>query len=153
MPRLSRLSCANAVVAVGLLTTSPALAQAVPSEAPAAGTTVEHHERDQAMAILGCAVRDPNGKIIGRLVDVLVDPEGQPSAAVVDFGGFLGVGSRKVAVAWSALRVVTEDKTVAIQLNLTADQLKAAPEYKDASKNPVPVVAPPVSQGAEPPPP
>jgi hypothetical protein len=133
-----------------LVLTAPALAQAVPSDAPTGGAAVESHERDRAMAILGCAVRDPNGKVIGRLIDVLVDPEGQPSAAVIDFGGFLGVGSRKVAVAWSALRIVTEDKTVAIQLNLTADQLKVAPEYKDASKSPVPVVAAPASGGPGP---
>ncbi len=150
MPRSARCFHANAILAASLSLTPPALAQAVPSDAPPAGAAVESHQRDRAMAILGCAVRDPNGKVMGRLVDVLVDPEGQPSAAVIDFGGFLGVGSRKVAVAWSALRIVTEDKVVSIQINLTADQLKGAPEYKDASKNPVPVIGAPPSGAPEP---
>ncbi len=58
---------------------------------------------EQAMAILGHTVTDPDGKNIGRLVDVLVGAEGEPQAAVIDFGGFMGVGSRKIAVQWSAL--------------------------------------------------
>ena len=40
---------------------------------------------------------------MGRIVDVLVDPNGQVRAAIIDFGGFLGVGSRKIAVEWGAL--------------------------------------------------
>ena len=41
---------------------------------------------------------------MGRIVDVIVNRSGQVRAAIIDFGGFLGVGSRKVAVEWSALR-------------------------------------------------
>ena len=43
-------------------------------------------------------VLDNDGKEIGRIVDVVVDPAGQPRAIVVDVGGFMGVGSRRVAV-------------------------------------------------------
>ena len=41
---------------------------------------------EQALAVLGHMVADPEGKDIGRLVDVLVDREGQPQAGVIDFG-------------------------------------------------------------------
>ena len=58
---------------------------------------------DQARAVLGQMVADPDGKEIGRLVDVLVGDQGQPQAAVIDFGGFMGVGNRKIAVDWNAL--------------------------------------------------
>ena len=40
---------------------------------------------------------------MGRIVDVIVDRSGQVRAAIIDFGGFLGVGSRKIAVDWNAL--------------------------------------------------
>ena len=56
---------------------------------------------EDAEAILGQRVIGPTGKEIGRLVDVLVDANGQPQAAVIDFGGFMGVGNRKIAVHWS----------------------------------------------------
>src|ERR1700756_2877600 len=66
-------------------------------------SSVRHAPREQALAILGHTVTDQEGKDIGRLVDVLVGDDGEPQAAVIDFGGFMGVGSRKIAVEWSAL--------------------------------------------------
>ena len=44
---------------------------------------------------------------MGRVVDVIVKRNGEVRAAVIDFGGFLGVGSRTIAVDWSALRFPT----------------------------------------------
>ena len=85
---------------------------------------------------------DPDGKDIGRLVDVLVGDQGQPQAAVIDFGGFMGVGNRKIAVEWSALHFAPSDAKHPITLDLTQDQIKAAPEYKDVTK-PAPVVVTP----------
>ena len=69
---------------------------------------------------------------MGRIVDVLVDRRGQVRAAIIDFGGFLGVGSRKIAVDWSALQFPPPGKTDAkITLEFTRDQVKAAPEYQE----------------------
>jgi len=53
-------------------------------------------------------------------------------AAVIDFGGFLGVGSRKIVVDWNALHFgLVANKGDSITLELTKDQVKAAPEYKE----------------------
>jgi hypothetical protein len=68
---------------------------------------------------------------MGRIVDVIVDGSGQVRAAVIDFGGFLGVGSRKIAVDWSILRFGSGEKPARVIVDLTQPQLKAAPEYKD----------------------
>jgi hypothetical protein len=90
---------------------------------------------------------------MGRIVDVLFDEKGQPHAAVVDFGGFLGVGTRKIAVSWSALRFDLGEKKHVIALDLGREQLKAAPEYKyTESDKPIPVVAQPqpVTNGSVP---
>ena len=103
---------------------------------------VQHVPLDQTLAILGHKVADPDGKDIGRLVDVLVGDQGQPQAAVIDFGGFMGVGNRKIAVEWSALHFAPGDAKHPITLDLTQDQIKAAPEYKDVT-NPKPVVVAP----------
>ena len=104
-----------------------------------APSEVQHVPPDQAVPILGHAVTDTEGKEIGHLVDVLVDDQGQPQAAVIDFGGFLGVGNRKIAIEWSAIHFAPADPKRAISLTLTPDQIKAAPEYKDIAK-PAPVV-------------
>ena len=69
---------------------------------------------------------------IGRIVDVIVDRTGQVRAAVIDFGGFFGVGNRKIAVDWDALDFAADsDKRDFVKLELTRDQIKTAPEYKD----------------------
>jgi hypothetical protein len=86
----------------------------------------------QAQSVLGKEVRSSANENMGRIVDVIVDREGRVRAAVIDFGGFLGVGSRKIAVDWNALRFDTDSaKHDIVMLELTRDQVKAAPEYKD----------------------
>ena len=85
-----------------------------------------------ALGILGRDVRSAVNENMGRIVDVIVDREGKVRAAVIDFGGFLGVGSRKIVVDWSALhfgRVAS--KRDSITLELTKEQVTAAPEYKE----------------------
>jgi hypothetical protein len=77
-------------------------------------------------------VRSPTEEDMGRIVDVIVDRTGQVRAAVIDFGGFLGVGSRKIVVDWNALHFAQiANKGESITLELTKDQVKAAPEYKE----------------------
>jgi hypothetical protein len=92
-------------------------------------TVFDHHE---VQGILGREVRSATDENMGRIVDVIVDRTGQVRAAIIDFGGFLGVGSRKMAVAWNALHFPSnEKKSEKIALELTRDQVRAAPEYKE----------------------
>lgn len=115
------------------------LAAAPPPEQ--ARSVVQRVPIAQAVAVLGRPVSDADGKTIGRLIDVLVDADGKPTAAVIDFGGFLGVGSRKIAVQWSALHFAPADQKHPIVLELTPDQIKAAPEYSPSQET-APVVTP-----------
>jgi len=86
----------------------------------------------QGTSILGRQVRSKADENIGRIVDVIVDRSGQVRAAVIDFGGFFGVGNRKIAVDWDALDFAADgDKRDFVKLELTRDQVKTAPEYKD----------------------
>jgi hypothetical protein len=96
-------------------------------------------------AVLGKSVRSSAGEDMGRLVDVVVDRDGRPRAAIIDFGGLLGVGSRKIAVDWGALKFARDEaKGDLITVELTRDQLKAAPEFKDGT--PVVVLGPSAPQ-------
>lgn len=94
-----------------------------------------------AEAILGQPVSDQDGKDVGRLIDVLVDAAGAPQAAVIDYGGFMGVGNRKVAVHWSMLHFAPGDPKRKIILEMTPDQIKGAPEFLNSNKA-APVVTP-----------
>ena len=59
---------------------------------------------EQHDAVLGRQVRSIAGKDMGRVVNVVVDQSGQVRAAIIDFGGFLGVGNRQIAVDWNMTR-------------------------------------------------
>ena len=85
-----------------------------------------------AHGVLGRDVRSAADEDMGRIVDVVVDRAGQVRAAVIDFGGFLGVGSRRIVVDWNALRFWRiGNKSDSISLELTKEQVRAAPEYKE----------------------
>ena len=88
-------------------------------------------DRQEAQGVLGREVRSAADENMGRIIDVIVDRVGNVRAAVIDFGGFLGVGSRKIAVDWNALHFTAVDGNDRITVGFTRDQVKAAPEYQD----------------------
>jgi len=103
---------------------------------------VEEFEPGTATAILGKRVRDAAGKDMGMVVDVLVDRDGKVRAAIIDFGGFLGVGSRKIAINWDLVQFNPENRDAPIVLALNRTQVQAAPEYKPGPQA-MKIVAPP----------
>jgi hypothetical protein len=106
--------------------------QKEPAKEPAPPPSVTVIGARDAHGILGREVRGANNEDMGRIVDVIVDREGEVRAAVIDFGGFLGVGSRKIVVDWNALRFGSvASKSDSISLDLTKEQVNAAPEYKE----------------------
>lgn len=87
--------------------------------------------RSPVSSVLGIQVLSA-GKPIGRIVDLLARPDGSIDAAVIEYGGFLGIGSRKVAVAWPELRLQHEGQQLVATTDLTAEQLATRPEYKNS---------------------
>ncbi|HWY82513.1 MAG TPA: PRC-barrel domain-containing protein [Roseiarcus sp.] len=86
---------------------------------------------EQLESVLGIEALSSTGDDMGRIVDIIVDRTGQVRAAIIDFGGFLGMGSRKIAVDWRSLHFDPK-KAGAVVVNLTKDQLRVAPVYKAA---------------------
>ena len=86
---------------------------------------------EQLESVLGIEAFGSTGDDMGRIVDIIVDRTGQIRAAIIDFGGFLGVGSRKIAVDWRSLHFDPK-KAGAVVVNLTKDQLRVTPVYKAA---------------------
>jgi hypothetical protein len=112
--------------------TPPASPSTTPPAPPTAIPEVTILNTHEVEGILGREVRSAANEDMGRIVDVLVDRTGQVRAAIIDFGGFLGVGSRKIAVDWNALHFPAPGKPDQfITLELTRDQVKAAPEYQE----------------------
>jgi PRC-barrel domain len=111
---------------------------AVAADIPLAVTVLNNHEVE---GVLGQEVRSSADENMGRIVDVVVDRAGHVRAAVIDFGGFLGVGNRKIAVDWNTLSFLPPGHNGRVTVELTRDHVKAAPEYQEGK--------PVVVQGAE----
>ena len=90
---------------------------AAPAEAPAAATAgapapkpipeqAEHQVR--AQSLLGVDVS--NGQdTIGKVSDLVVTDDGRVDAIVVGVGGFLGIGEKRVALAWDSIKLTEQD--------------------------------------------
>jgi PRC-barrel domain protein len=136
---IALLAAALATLAAAGAQTEQGAPRAPPSPASPAGTkepvpppSVTIIDAREAHGVLGRDVRSPRDEDMGRIVDVVVDRAGTVRAAVIDFGGFLGVGSRKIVVDWNALHFGrVADKSDSITLELTKEQVTAAPEYKE----------------------
>ncbi len=116
-----------------------------PQDRPAATNIVLHRTE----SVLGKDLVSASGESAGRIVDVLTDETGKVRAVIVEFGGFLGVGSRKIAVAWSDLRFNSNRDPGAVLVDLPSERLSQAPEVR--AGKPVAVVSAhgPVRDGAE----
>lgn len=78
--------------------------------------------------VSGTKVYSPDGEKIGTIHDVMIDKStGKVAYAVMSFGGFLGIGERYHPLPWSTLRYETDKHGYLV--NVTADQLKAAPHF------------------------
>jgi len=101
-------------------TTPPAAGNA--AVAPTAGVFPMAND---AKNLIGKNVYGANGNQVGEINNLLVGQDGRVHAAVIEFGGFLGIGEHKVAVPWDQLNI-TKDRVVT---NMTQDQVKAAPQW------------------------
>jgi len=144
MPRVQPLARLMLPAIVALAAPAAAQQPATPPPAqlptePAAGHPAEHKAApvvpaEQVAAteltgLMGHAVIGTKGAEIGRIVDLLVDGHGDVRAVVIDVGGFMGVGDRKVAVAWAALRFEVKDKGPVISTAIASDRIKSWAEY------------------------
>ena len=89
-------------------------------------TASGHTQAIRAKKVLGTNVKDPTGKKIGEIEDVVLDKESNDIMfAVVGFGGFLGVAEKYHPIPWSALEFKEDENAYVV--NYTKEQLQGAP--------------------------
>ena len=118
------------------VTPAPA-AKSTDMTAPASSAKFINSQRqDQYLAskFKGTDVIGSDDKKIGDVTDILFDKDGKIEAYVVSVGGFLGIGSKVVALAPTAFQVVAGDKSKnesdKLRLSLTKDELKQAANFE-----------------------
>jgi len=89
-----------------------------------------------ANAVIGAKVRNDNKDTVGTVQDIYVDASGAIKTVVISVGGFLGVGSKDVAVKWSDVKQSRDGKSVLLTTALSKDELKSMPDYKYERRQP-----------------
>ncbi len=89
-----------------------------------------------ANAVIGAKVTNANKDTVGSVEDLYVDGSGTIKTVVMSVGGFLGVGSKDVAVKWSDLKQTRDGKSLVLTTNMSKDDLKALPDYKYERRQP-----------------
>ena len=78
----------------------------------------------------GIPVYGLNDEQIGTISDVVLTPQGNSDALIVDVGGFLGLGAKPVAVAFENLTFSSDTNGQRyLFLNTSREQLETQPEY------------------------
>jgi hypothetical protein len=126
MPRSFILLPALAVVAAML--SGPAYAQLAPQ------TVTLMRVDPQTLAtgyrsskIVGSTVVNDTNQTVGSIDDLIITPGGQAPYAILSVGGFLGIGTKYVALPFSSLKVV--DKKIVLPGG-SKDALTALPEFR-----------------------
>lgn len=86
----------------------------------------------RASKLLGSDIYNDKGEKIGKLDDFIVGSNAEVSVAILAVGGFLGMGSRMIAVPASLFE--SNDQGQTVLPGATKDQLKALPEFQYAKQ-------------------
>jgi hypothetical protein len=81
--------------------------------------------------IVGSKVINENDDAIGKIDDLLISRDDHHLYAVLSVGGFLGLGTKLVAIQYEQL-TPTPDNEGFVLRGATKDSLKALPEYRYA---------------------
>ena len=87
-----------------------------------------------ASKLIGLDVRSPEDKKVGDIGEVVLDKHGKAEGVVVDVGGFLGIATHPVLLAWKDVKIINQDGKTAAVVSLTKDKLEEMPAYESSGK-------------------
>ncbi len=91
-------------------------------------TTDETHRLIASDKVEGTAVYNPQGEKLGTVDNFMLEKRsGKAQYAVMEFGGFLGIGTDRYPIPWDMLTYDTDKGGYVVDLD--KDQLEGAPRY------------------------
>jgi sporulation protein YlmC with PRC-barrel domain len=82
----------------------------------------------RASKLIGTTVINDKNERVGKIDDIIID-QNNVMFAVLQVGGFLGVGSRLVAIPYDSLKVAEDGKKIELP-GASKDELKKLAEFK-----------------------
>jgi len=88
----------------------------------------------QSKSLVGSTVRNREGKDVGKVTNLLIDPsQGRINGVIVSMGGTAGFGAQEITVSWSALQLARDQQNVIVTLQ--QELLQQAPQKAEERKN------------------
>ena len=116
--------CLVALPAAGLAQQPASPASAPP---PASGASVQV----EAKSLIGSTVRSHDGKDIGKVTNVMIDPrDGKVSGIVMSMGTKLGMGGSQMTVPWDAVQIARDQQQIVVTLQQQV--MPTAPPRQDS---------------------
>jgi sporulation protein YlmC with PRC-barrel domain len=116
-----------------LAQTQPPAGVGLPATAPTQQAVITQQDESQVRVyrLIGSKVVDPEGQTIGKVDDLLLDRDQKMVAVIVSVGGFLGIGSKSVALPASRVDISQAygDQRL-VKIDATKEELASAPAFK-----------------------
>jgi sporulation protein YlmC with PRC-barrel domain len=130
------------ITAAVMMAASGAVAQSSDSPAPAPGASSGGQGvLIDSGSLVGSSVRDAQGKDLGKVSSLMIDPkDGKVQTVVVSMGGTLGMGGNSVAMPWNQVKIAQDGG----RLVVTVDQqmLQQAPKAQSGRDKDAPSASP-----------
>jgi sporulation protein YlmC with PRC-barrel domain len=129
------------VVSLAALPILPALAQQ--QAPPPAQTPTAQPPATQGQvlvgsdSLVGSSVRNSEGRDVGKVSRLMIDPnDGRVASVVVAMGGTLGVGSNTIAVPWNSVKIGQDRGKLIITTSSTLDNAPAPASQQGSGQQP-----------------
>jgi len=82
--------------------------------------------------LVGLEIHNMARQDVGEIVDLVISPSNTVKGYIVSVGGFLGIGTKYIVLAPSAVTISYNEGESAWKatMDVTKDQISAAPEYE-----------------------
>jgi hypothetical protein len=112
---------------------SPSVTDPAPSmeRSPGGFSAAQSADEWRSTKLIGLAVYNRANEKVGDINDLILGADGKVSNAVIGVGGFLGLGEKLVAVAFSDLQLNRDaDGKMHVTIDSTKEALENAPDFK-----------------------
>ena len=96
------------------------------------GFTTADYDKLTADDLEEATVYDANDENIGSVEELILSKDGKIEQAIVDVGGFLGMGVHRIGLAFDEMQVMTnaDNNEVRVYIDQTRQTLEQRPEYQ-----------------------
>ena len=88
----------------------------------------------RATTLMGQEVYGADDESIGEISDLVLQEDGETRAAIIDVGGFLGVGEKPVAIPFEQIEIQQQEGAdPRLVVAMSREELEQAPAFEDVT--------------------